>query len=123
MLLVVLLLALTTAGLSMPDNPMTVRQCYADGAWGDVCRYENICFRGSPNKVLFVSDDPSQFRHRAGPGNRIVATTKLFRNSIGLPNVNRSVPLHYKLSEAPEVMSLKDFRAGKAGDIGICVSS
>ena len=108
----------TTAASSPPKNPTTKRQCYVDGAWGDVCRYENICFRGSPNKVLFISDDASQFKHRAGPVNKIVATTKLFRHIIGMPNANRSVPLHYKLNEAPEVMSVAAFAAGKAGDIG-----
>lgn len=68
--------------------------------------------------MLFISDDASKFKHRAGPINKIVATTKLFRNLIGMPNVNRSVPLHYKLNEAPEVMSAADFAEGKAGEIG-----
>ena len=102
------ILATTSASLA------TQRTCYFDGAWGDVCRYENICFKGSANTPLFITDDPDEFQ--AKTDNRIFATTKLFQNIDGLPNPKRAVPLHYKLDGRIQTISVADAERGGLGD-------
>lgn len=82
------------AAAAAPTNITSERKCFYDGAWGDVCRYKNICFLGSPNRPMFISDDKNGFHRRAGPSNYIFATTKLFRTIEGLPDPLRAVPLY-----------------------------
>lgn len=87
-------LALFTAAAAASDE--TTVKCYSDGAWGDVCRYTNVCFEGGPNDIVFRSDNPAGFVRGKGANAKIRATTKLFREIDGLPDPHREVPMHYK---------------------------
>ena len=92
----------------------TTVKCTYDGAWGDTCKYDNLCFRGGPNSLTFITDDP-QLRTtvmKKRGSTPIQASTKLFRVMGNLPDPSRFSPMHFKVAKA-EVMSTSDALRGR----------
>lgn len=92
---------LLSAVLTVSAEKVTTKhKCYYDGSWSDVCWYKDICFRGSPSNLVFITDDPEEvYISPPSLAAKIFATTKMLRQIHGMPRVNRPGPIHYKVHQ------------------------
>ena len=88
----------------------TTKHCHFDGAWGDVCAYTDVCFAGSPNALIIITDAPASFHVSRGPM-PVFAATKLPRLMTALPNPDRFLPMYYKMTDHPIYVSPAEFDA------------